>query len=81
MAAEKLMERQQKAVLDRQQALLWDAKLVAEALSVGQRTLWRWIAGGTFPGPDLSIGAKVRRWRRTTVENWIEAQADRSGGR
>jgi excisionase family DNA binding protein len=76
MAAEKLLERQQEAVLSRpQEALLWDARLVAEALSLGQRTLWRWIAAGTFPAPDLSIGAKVRRWKRETVLEWIEKNA------
>ncbi len=76
MAAEKLLERQQEAVSSRQhEALLWDAKVVAKALSVGQRTLWRWIAAGTFPAPDLSIGAKVRRWRRETVLDWIEQNA------
>jgi excisionase family DNA binding protein len=73
MAVVNSMERQQEAALSRQQeALLWDAKLVAKALSVGQRTLWRWIAAGTFPAPDLSIGAKVRRWKRETVLDWIQ---------
>lgn len=73
MAVEKMFQPQQELALSRQQeALLWDARLVAKALSVGQRTLWRWIAAGTFPSPDLSLGAKVRRWKRQTVLDWIE---------
>ena len=68
--------RQQDAAPSREQdALLWDVRRVAKALDVGQRTLWRWIAAGTFPAPDLSIGAKVRRWRPETVLNWIQDNA------
>jgi len=44
-------------------------------LPAGQRTLDRWISAGQFPRPDISIGGKVRYWRRETVEQWIEAQA------
>jgi predicted DNA-binding transcriptional regulator AlpA len=77
MAAEKLLQRQEAAVSNRAyDALMWDAKLVALALNVGQRTLWRWIAAGTFPPPDLSIGAKIRRWRRQTVLDWIEQHTE-----
>jgi predicted DNA-binding transcriptional regulator AlpA len=43
-------------------------------LPAGQRTLDRWISAGTFPRPDISIGGKVRYWRRETVEQWIAAQ-------
>lgn len=72
MAEEKVMKRQVEPALNQQEALLWDARAVAKAISVGQRTLWRWISMGTFPAPDLSIGAKVRRWRPETVLRWIE---------
>jgi predicted DNA-binding transcriptional regulator AlpA len=43
----------------------------------GERTLHRWISSGQFPRPDISIGGKVRYWKRETVEAWIAA---RSGG-
>ncbi|HEY8666966.1 MAG TPA: helix-turn-helix domain-containing protein [Tepidisphaeraceae bacterium] len=47
---------------------------LADALAVGTRTVWRWVSMGTFPAPDLSIGGKLRRWRRSTVEAWIDEQ-------
>ena len=76
MALEKLLQSPEAAVTKRQrEALLMDVSDVAAALAVGQRTLWRWVAAGTFPPPDISIGAKVRRWKRATVEAWIEHTA------
>jgi predicted DNA-binding transcriptional regulator AlpA len=57
------------------QSVLVGAATVAAMLQIGQRTLWRWISTGVFPGPDVSIGAKIRRWRRETVDNWITSQA------
>ena len=41
----------------------------------GERTLDRWISSGRFPRPDISIGGKVRYWKRETVEGWIVAQS------
>jgi predicted DNA-binding transcriptional regulator AlpA len=69
-------EVEQTSGVNANESLLWDAKRVAKALSVGQRTLWRWIAAGTFPAPDLAIGAKIRRWRRETVLGWIRTNAE-----
>jgi len=43
---------------------------------VGDRTLDRWISTGQFPKPDISMGGKVRWWKRETVEVWIEQQRD-----
>lgn len=71
MAAEKVLERQYEAVL-------LDMKAVAASLSIGQRTLWRWIAAETFPPPDISVGGKIRRWKRETVEAWIAEHAEGS---
>ena len=56
---------------------LMGPKGVATTLNIGQRTLWRWISIGVFPPPDISIGAKVRRWRRESVLAWIEEQSRR----
>jgi len=43
----------------------------------GERTLWRWVSTGAFPPPDISVGAKYRRWKRATVENWIATQSNK----
>lgn len=45
---------------------------ISAELHIGKRTLWRWISAGTFPGADLRIGLKVLRWRRETVQAWID---------
>ncbi len=51
--------------------ILIDVGEVARLLSVGQRSLWRWISTGDFPPPDVALGRKFRRWRRETVLRWI----------
>jgi predicted DNA-binding transcriptional regulator AlpA len=43
---------------------------------LGARTLFRMIAAGTFPKADISIGAKTRLWKRSTVESWIEKNGE-----
>jgi len=53
-------------------ALLTKALIRKHYIPVGERTLDRWISEGTFPHPDISKGAKVRLWKRETVEAWIE---------
>jgi predicted DNA-binding transcriptional regulator AlpA len=61
-------------------ALLTKTLIRWHYLPLGERTLDRWISSGTFPRPDISIGGKVRYWKRETVEAWIDAQAE-GGGR
>jgi predicted DNA-binding transcriptional regulator AlpA len=56
-------------------ALLTLAMVRRYYVPAGERTLHRWISSGQFPRPDISIGGKVRYWRRDTIEAWIEAQA------
>lgn len=56
-------------------ALLTKALIRKHYVPAGERTLDRWISSGQFPRPDISIGGKVRYWKRETVEAWIEAQA------
>jgi predicted DNA-binding transcriptional regulator AlpA len=60
--------------------LLLDIADVATLIAIGERTLWRWISVGAFPPPDISVGAKYRRWKRATVEQWIAAQTGEGGG-
>jgi predicted DNA-binding transcriptional regulator AlpA len=59
-------------------ALLTLALVRRHYLPMGERTLHRWISSGAFPKPDISIGGKVRYWKRETVENWIESQSEGS---
>jgi predicted DNA-binding transcriptional regulator AlpA len=61
-------------------ALLTLALIRKHYVPAGQRTIFRWISAGKFPKPDISLGGKIRYWRRETVEAWIEAQAE-GGGR
>lgn len=44
-------------------------------IPLGVRTLFRMISVGDFPRADIAIGAKVRMWRRETIEQWIESRA------
>ncbi|MGN6370971.1 MAG: helix-turn-helix transcriptional regulator [Phycisphaerae bacterium] len=55
-------------------AVLFDVAAVAEALAIGERTLWRWISMGVFPKADVSRGMRYRRWKQETVEEWMESQ-------
>jgi predicted DNA-binding transcriptional regulator AlpA len=56
-------------------ALLTKALIRKHYVPAGERTLDRWISCGMFPRPDIAIGGKVRYWKRETVEEWIDAQA------
>lgn len=56
------------------QPYLVDAHGVAAELSIGVRTLWRWVSVGIFPPPDVRIGSKVVRWKWETVTAWVDAQ-------
>jgi len=66
------------AAQDRQAvpALLTKAMIRRHYVPAGERTLDRWISSGTFPRADISIGGKVRYWKRQTVEGWINAQVE-----
>jgi predicted DNA-binding transcriptional regulator AlpA len=43
---------------------------VAKMVKVTQRALDRWIAAGSFPGPDLVMGNTLRWWRSSVVA-WV----------
>ena len=47
---------------------------VSANLGIAARTIWRWVAAGTFPQPDLRQG-RIVRWKRATVAAWIDEQA------
>ncbi len=55
---------------------------VAElVLRVGVRTVRRLVSAGKFPPADVHVSSKIIRWKRGTVEAWIEAQADAGAAR
>ena len=66
--AEKLLERQS-------QAVLLTSEVVSEMLSIAPRTLWRWVSEKQFPAPDFRKNERVVRWRKSTVLEWIDANA------
>ena len=59
--------------------LLLDLAEISRLLAVGERTIWRWISTGDFPGPDVALGRKFRRWRRETVQQWIADHTTAAG--
>ena len=56
-------------------ALLTMALIRRHYLPLGGRTLRRWISAGAFPKADLAQGAKIRLWRKETVEAWLAENA------
>jgi len=43
---------------------------VAALLGCSPRHVWRLADSGSFPRP-ISLGSKLKRWPRSTVERWI----------
>lgn len=46
---------------------------VASLINVRPRTFDRLVAANQFPTADIVMNAKLIRWRRSTVETWIDA--------
>jgi predicted DNA-binding transcriptional regulator AlpA len=66
---------------DNPPALLTLAMIRRYYLPLGSRTVFRMISSGQFPKADISIGGKVRLWKRETVEAWIASNTERAGDR
>ncbi|MHC4406130.1 MAG: helix-turn-helix transcriptional regulator [Planctomycetota bacterium] len=49
---------------------LLTTRQVAEMLSVGERSVWRWSHSGRMPAP-VRVGNNAVRFRRREIENWI----------
>ena len=47
---------------------------IAELLGASVRTIQTWRSAGKMPPPDVRVGG-VLRWRRETVELWLERSA------
>lgn len=45
-------------------------------LRVDPRTVRRLVSAGKFPPADIHVGSKIVRWKRSTVESWIDAQGE-----
>lgn len=52
---------------------LLNIEQVSAVIGLARRTIFRMISCGTFPRPDVAIGSRIRRWRQSTVEGWVEA--------
>ena len=61
--------------MDSLPAMLTIALIRKHYLPLGGRTLRRWISAGAFPKADLAQGAKIRLWRKETVEVWLAEHA------
>ena len=61
-------------------AQLLDVTGVAALLTCSERHVWRMADGGRFPRP-ISIGMKLKRWQRSTVEQWLAEQVKPSTAR
>ena len=61
-------------------AQLLDVTGVAALLSCSVRHVWRMADGGHFPRP-IGIGMKLKRWQRSTVEQWLAEQTKPSTAR
>ena len=45
---------------------------IATMLNVTRRTLRRMILSGQFPAAEVRLSKTLLRWRRSTVDKWIE---------
>jgi hypothetical protein len=43
-------------------------------LDVSERTIRRMVAAGKLPEMDVKLTAKLRGWKRSTLEKWLELQ-------
>jgi len=50
----------------------------AQLLGIGRRTFQSWRAAGKLPTPDLHEG-KIIRWRRTTIQSWLDDRSKHQG--
>lgn len=53
--------------------MLLTVNQVAQMLGCSVRHVWRMADSGEFPRP-VAIGVKLKRWPRTTIEQWIKSQ-------
>jgi predicted DNA-binding transcriptional regulator AlpA len=49
-----------------------DDKAVGELLLLPPKKVARFAREGKLPPPDLRLNARLRRWRRSTIERWLK---------
>ncbi len=59
------------------QIKLLSPKALAAHFHIGERTLWRLIAQGRVPRPDVSLGDRLPRWRASTIAKHLDDLAER----
>jgi excisionase family DNA binding protein len=52
---------------------LLKAHQVADRLSISERTLWRLIKRGKFPGP-IRYSRRMVRWKTSDLNTWLDRQ-------
>lgn len=54
------------------QSVLIDARELARMLAVSVPTIWRWKEAKKLP-PEIKLSAQCVRWKRATVEAWLNS--------
>jgi excisionase family DNA binding protein len=49
---------------------LLTAPEIARMLQTSVRSIWRYLSAGKLPRP-LTIGGRLKRWRRADIEEWL----------
>lgn len=60
-------------------ALVNESIIRRHYIPICKRTFSRWISSGRFPRAEIIDGAKLRLWRRETVESWVASTVTRGG--
>lgn len=50
---------------------------ITPILRITRRELFRLVGTGQFPPPDFYLSRKIQRWRRSTIQRWMEQQEAR----
>ena len=62
-----------------QQSEILTPKQLALMLDINRTTLGRWVKSGSIPAP-VRINAKHVFWRKSTIEEWLQAKEAESAG-
>ena len=58
-----------------EQVQLLTVNEAARFCGISTRTMWRLVSTGDVPKP-VSVGARLRRWKRLDLEAWVESLGD-----
>jgi predicted DNA-binding transcriptional regulator AlpA len=54
-------------------AMLTREMICTHIAPIKERTFFKMLSQGRFPPADISCGGKVRLWKKTTIEAWMNA--------